>query len=96
MSGGEIPREQFGFGNWKNRHVLAIGGIRSCEVGVESDSNQHCGESVDESVDYGKNFKAVPGSIRLFARLRSVSPSRIRSASTRFFFTVALALAKPT
>ena len=59
MSGGEIPREQFGFGNWKNRHVLAIGGIRSCEVGVESDSNQHCGESVDESASHGLAWELV-------------------------------------
>ena len=61
MSGGEIPREQFGFGNWKNRHVLVIGGIRSCEVGVESDSNQHCGESVDDVLLGGGECGPCPG-----------------------------------
>jgi hypothetical protein len=53
------------------------------QVSASSDSNDDlllaC-ESVDESVDYGSNFKTVRATTRIFATLRSVSPNSCRLA----------------
>jgi hypothetical protein len=59
--------------------------VQVCASDDINDDLLFAGESVDESVDYGKNFKAVPGSIRLFARLRSVSPNSCRLTAFQFF-----------
>jgi hypothetical protein len=51
------------------------------QVCASDDSNGDllfAGESVDESVDYGTNFKAVRGTVHAVARLRSVSPNTCR------------------
>jgi hypothetical protein len=52
--------------------------IQVCASDDSNDDLLFAGESVDEKFDYGTNFKTVRGTIRLFARFRSVSPNSCR------------------
>jgi hypothetical protein len=67
---------------FRRREFVAI---QVCATDDSSDDLLFAGESVDESVDYGKNFKAVRGTIRLFARLEVVTPNACRLTSFQFF-----------
>jgi hypothetical protein len=49
-----------------------------CASDDNNDDLLFAGESVDESVDYGKIFKTVTGTVRTFARLRNVTPNSCR------------------
>jgi hypothetical protein len=52
--------------------------VQVCASDDDSDDLLFAAESVDESVDYGANYKVVRGTARTFVRLQTVSPDACR------------------
>ncbi|GMI24556.1 hypothetical protein TeGR_g3140 [Tetraparma gracilis] len=67
---------------FRRREFVAI---QVCASDDNNDDLLFAGESVDEIVDYGKNFKTVRGTVRLFARLRVVTPNTCKLTAFQFF-----------